>query len=93
MIAIDSLIGGDLGVFSMKKIVTFAAVAVGALALTACGSKTEEAPAEPAETEMMAPAEAPVDPAAAAAEGVDPTSNPIRPAQSVDSAEMAPVAE
>lgn len=67
----------------MKKILIFAAAVSGALALTACGSKTEEAPMEPAETEMMAPAEEPTAEStdeAAAAEGLDPTGNPIRPA-------------
>jgi ABC-type glycerol-3-phosphate transport system substrate-binding protein len=72
----------------MKKILTFAMVASGALALAACGGKTEEAPAEEpaAEAEMMAPAETPAaeEPAAAdtpaATEEVDPTSNPIPPA-------------
>lgn len=66
----------------MKKIVTFAVLASGALALAACGAKTEETPAEPAETEMMAPAEetpAAIDEAAAAAEDIDPTGNPIGP--------------
>jgi hypothetical protein len=64
----------------MKKIVTVAVLAGGALALAACGAKKEEAPAEPAETEMMAPAEetpAATDDAAAAAEDLDPTGNPI----------------
>lgn len=76
----------------MKKLVTVAMIAGGALALVACQG---EAPAEeaPAETEMMAPAEEPVadeamtdeamtDEAAAeaAAEGVDGTNNPISPA-------------
>lgn len=71
----------------MKKIVTVAVVAAGALALSACGAKEEEAPAEAAETEMMPAAEeAPVteeeapaatDDAAANAEGVDENGNPI----------------
>jgi uncharacterized lipoprotein YbaY len=64
----------------MKKIMTVAVMASGALALAACGAKKEEAPAEPAETEMMAPAEespAATDEAAAASEDVDPTGNPI----------------
>ena len=72
----------------MKKIVTFAMVAGGALALAACGGKTEEAPAaEPtaAEPEMMAPA-ADATPAAdetgAVVDEMDPTNNPIGPAKS-----------
>jgi PBP1b-binding outer membrane lipoprotein LpoB len=74
----------------MKKIVTFAVLAGGALVLAACGGKTEEAPAaEPtaAEPEMMAPAAdaSPVaeatDAAEAAADGMDPTNNPIGPAK------------
>jgi hypothetical protein len=73
----------------MKKIVMFATAAGAALALAACGAKQEEAPAEPAETadaEMMMPAEeaptaeaAAKDDAAEAAEGLDPTGNPIGP--------------
>ncbi len=66
----------------MKKIMTVAALAAGALALSACGGKTEEAPAaEPTAEEMMAPAtETPAaDDAATAAEGLDPTGNPIGP--------------
>jgi hypothetical protein len=76
----------------MKKIVTFAAVAAGALALSACGGKTEEAPAaEPtAETEAMAPAEE--TPAAEATDSLDPTGNPIPPAAAAG-AEAAPAAE
>ena len=93
MITVWRLTGGDLGVISMKKIVTFAAVAVGALALTACDNKAKEVAAEPAETEAVAPAEAAVDPAEAAAEGVDETGNPIRPAEAVDGAEVAPAVE
>lgn len=78
----------------MKKFVTFAVVAGSALALSACDAETAEAPAEPMATETMAPAtEGEVDPAAAAAEGIDETSNPIRPAQTVDDSEMAPSAE
>lgn len=59
----------------MKKIVTFGALASGALVLAACGDKTEEVPAaEPTATEMMAPAaETP------ATEELDPTGNPIGP--------------
>lgn len=71
----------------MKKIVTFAMVAGGALALAACGGKTEEAPAaEPtaAEPEMMAPA-ADATPAAdetgSPVSEMDPTNNPIGPAK------------
>ena len=80
----------------MKTRVTFAALAAGALALSACGGRTEEAPAtEPtaAEPEAMTaetPAETPaVDPAEAAADGNDPTNNPIPPA----AGEAAPAAE
>jgi hypothetical protein len=75
----------------MKKIVTFAAVAGGALVLAACGGKTEEAPAaEPTATEMMAPAEeTPMADATAATEELDPTGNPIGP----DDAAEAPAAE
>jgi hypothetical protein len=80
----------------MKKIVTFAAVAAGALALSACGGKTEEAPAaEPtAETEAMAPAEETpaADPAAEATDTLDPTGNPIPP-EGAAGAEAAPAAE
>lgn len=76
----------------MRKILTFAAVAGGALALAACEGKTAEEQAEPAETEMMAPAEEPTDEAAAAAEGLDPTGNPIRPAEA-PATEAAPAAE
>ena len=64
----------------MRKIVTVAVLAGAALALSACGGqKEEEAPAEPAETEMMAPEGEAAD-AEAAAEGLDPTGNPIGPA-------------
>lgn len=69
----------------MKKIMTVAVVAGAALALSACGGKTEEAPAaEPTAEEMMMPAEeTPVadatDEAAAAAEGQEGTGNPIGP--------------
>jgi hypothetical protein len=70
----------------MKKIMTFAVVAGAALALSACGGKTEEAPAaEPTDEEMMMPeitetpaAEA-TDAAAAAAAGQEGTGNPIGP--------------
>lgn len=71
----------------MKKILTCAALAAGALALTACGEKKEEeAPAaEPTAAETMAPetpmaGETPVDPAEAAAAGNTPTNNPVPPA-------------
>ncbi|WP_086608537.1 hypothetical protein [Erythrobacter donghaensis] len=76
----------------MKTRVTFALVSAGALALSACGGKTEEAPAaEPtaAETEAMTAETPAVDPAEAAAEGNDPTNNPIPPA----AGEAAPAAE
>jgi hypothetical protein len=63
----------------MTKIVTVAVLAGAALALSACGAQKEEAPAEPAETEMMAPEGEATD-AEAAAEGLDPTGNPIGPA-------------
>lgn len=69
----------------MKKIVTFAAAAGIALTLSACDPKAQEAPAPAAEAE--------VDPAAAAAEGVEETGNPIRPAEAVDGGEAAPAAE
>jgi hypothetical protein len=60
----------------MMKIVTFAALAGGALVLSACGGKTEEAPAaEPTAAEMMAPAEE----TPAAEDALDPTGNPIGP--------------
>lgn len=77
----------------MKKIVTVAMMASGALALAACGAKKEETPAEPAETEMMAPAEespAATDEAAAASEDVDPTGNPIGPGAQAPAAGEAP---
>ena len=88
----------------MKTRVTFAALAAGAFALSSCGGKTEEAPAaEPtaAEPEAMtaeAPAETPgVDPAETAADGNDPTNNPIRPSAAGEAApaagEAAPAAE
>lgn len=95
-------IGGVFeGVFTMKKIVTFAALAGGALVLAACGGKTEEAPvAEPAAEEtvaadaMMADDAMAEDAAAAAAEGTDPNGNPIGPAaDAATSAEAAPAAE
>ncbi len=70
----------------MQKIVTFALVAGGALALTACGAKKEEAPAEPMAAETMAPVE-PTDEAAAAADGLDPTGNPIGPLESAPAAD------
>lgn len=76
----------------MTKFVTFAALAGGALVLSACGGKTEEAPAaEPTADEMMAPAEETpaVDPAEAAAEDLDPTNNPIPPAEGVEAAAAA----
>ena len=60
----------------MKTIMKFAVVAGTALALAACGGKTEEAPAAEAtaaEPEMMAPADA----ATPAEEELDPTGNPI----------------
>ncbi|MFM7379379.1 MAG: hypothetical protein ACKO1O_14835 [Erythrobacter sp.] len=72
----------------MKKTVTFAALAGAALALSACGGKTEETPvAEPTAEEMMAPADATpaadaTDPAETAAEGQDGTGNPIGPGKS-----------
>lgn len=66
----------------MKKIVTFAAVAAGALALSACGGKTEEAPEAEPTVDAMAEETPAADPAEAAAEGLDPTGNPIPPAAS-----------
>lgn len=85
----------------MKKIVTFAAVAAGALALSACGGKTEEAPEAEPTVDAMAEETPAVDPAEAAAEGLDPTGNPIPPAASDNpippegeaGAEAAPAAE
>lgn len=80
----------------MNKIVTFAVVAGGALALAACGAKKEEAPADPVEAEMMMPegeTPAATDAAAeaeAAAEGVDPTGNPIGPGAQAPAAGAAP---
>lgn len=76
----------------MKKIVTFAGLAGAALALSACGGKTEEAPvAEPTAEEMMAPVETPAaeatDEAAMAAEGQDGTGNPIGPGAAAPEAE------
>jgi hypothetical protein len=80
----------------MKKFVTFAGLAGAALVLSACGKKAEEAPAAvPTAEEMMAPVETPmadatpemVDEAAAAAEGLDPTGNPIGPGKSAPAAE------
>lgn len=76
----------------MRKFVTFAALAGGALVLSACGGKAEEAPAtEPAADEMMAPAEETpaADPAEAAAEDLDPTNNPIPPSQGLEAATAA----
>lgn len=74
----------------MTKIVTVAVLAGAALALSACGANKEEAPAEPVETEMMAPEGE----AEAAAEGLDPTNNPIGPAPAeAAGAEAAPAAE
>jgi hypothetical protein len=76
----------------MKTIVTFAGLAAGALALSACGGKTEEAPvAEPTAEEMMAPADATpaadaTDPAETAAEGQDGTGNPIGPGKAAPEA-------
>lgn len=96
-------IGGVFeGVFTMKKIVTFAALAGGALVLAACGGKTEEAPAaEPAAEETVAADAMMADDAmaedaaaAAAAEGTDPNGNPIGPAaDAATAAEAAPAAE
>jgi hypothetical protein len=65
----------------MRKILTCAALAAGALTLSACGEKAEEAPAAEPTAEMMAPVEETpaVDPAEAAAEGSEPTNNPIPP--------------
>lgn len=73
----------------MKKIMTFAIVAGSALALAACSGETakapEEAPVEEAAVEApaeeMAPAGEAVDEAEAAAAGLDPTGNPIGPAE------------
>lgn len=77
----------------MKTIVTFAALAGAALALSACGAKKEEeAPvAEPTAEEMMAPADATpaadaTDEAVMAAEGQDGTGNPIGPGKAAPEA-------
>ncbi len=60
----------------MKTILTFAALAGGALVLAACGGQAEESPAaEPTADEMMAPAEE----TPAAEDALDPTGNPIGP--------------
>ncbi len=78
----------------MKKIITMAGLAAGALALAACGGKTEEAPAaEPTAEEMMAPA---AEATAAAEDELDPTGNPIgmgAPAEATAEGEAAPAAE
>jgi len=77
----------------MKKIVTFAVAAGAALVLSACGGKTEEAPAaEPTAEEMMAPADATpaadaTDAAETAAAGQDGTGNPIGPDAAAPEAE------
>lgn len=76
----------------MTKFVTVAVLAGAALALSACGAKKEEAAAEPADAEMMMPEGE----AEAAAEGLDPTGNPIGPAPAdaaPAAAEAAPAAE
>lgn len=98
MIALVRPEGVHHGGNHMKKILTSAALAGAVLALTACGAKKEEAAAETADTEAMAPAEAEpaaTDEAAAAAEGLDPTGNPIRPpeANTATSDAEAPAAE
>ncbi len=64
----------------MKKFTTFAVLAGSAIALAACSGETAKAPEAPATAEAAPAEEAPVDEAAAAAEGLDPTGNPIRPA-------------
>lgn len=65
----------------MKKFSTFAVLAGAALSLAACGpDKAAEAPEVTAAPEATAPAEPmaeETDEAAAAAEGLDPTGNPI----------------
>jgi predicted flap endonuclease-1-like 5' DNA nuclease len=76
----------------MKKIVTFAALASGALALAACSGETAKKTAEEPAAAEAAPAEAEAAPAAAAAdpaaeEELDPTGNPIgmdKPAEPAD---------
>lgn len=85
MIANDRPISGVTRGNSMRKVITFAAAAGIALALSACDPKAQEAPAPAAEAE--------VDPAAVAGKGVEETSNPIRPAEAADSGEAAPAAE
>lgn len=65
----------------MKKFSTFAVLAGAALALSACGpDKAAEAPevtAAPEATASAEPMAEETDEAAAAAEGLDPTGNPI----------------
>jgi hypothetical protein len=87
-----------MGVPIMKKIITIAAMACGAMALTACSGETAKAPEEPAAAEAAAPAEeAPAAAAATAEEELDPTGNPIgmdKPAEPADAmAAEAPAAE
>ena len=84
--------GATLGVIRMKKIMTFAVLAGSVAALAACSGETAKAPEEPAATEAAAPAEAApaaTDEAAAAAEGLDPTGNPINPAAGAPAAGAA----
>lgn len=81
----------------MKKFSTFAVLAGSALAVAACSGETAKAPEEPVATEAAATEEMPAeatDEAAAAAEGLDPTGNPIRPAtQATEADAMAAEAE
>lgn len=77
---------------AMKKIVTFAIAAGCALALTACGNKAEApAPEATASTDMMMPTPAPTDMPAATGT-LDPTGNPIRPAEAGAEAAETPAA-
>lgn len=69
--------GAKKGVNTMKKIVTFAALAAGALALAACGAKKEEEAAAPMAEETVAAEETPI---AVPTDPVDETGNPIGPA-------------
>lgn len=80
--------GANQGVNIMKRIVTFAAVAGGALLLAACDKAEEAAPAAEPTAEVMAPVEETpaVDAAEAAADDLDPTNNPIPPSAGAETA-------
>lgn len=84
MIALKTLNWGQYRGSGMKKIVMIAGMAGAVLALSACDTKEEAAPAEPAEGEMVAPVEEEaMTEAEAETEGegaeMDPTGNPIGP--------------